>query len=187
MEPEPTSTICYRWAQNWPRTPRCSPLAARSLRARCRGSSAASRKVVLDEDDLRERTDELAAFINAASSAYAIEPGSLIAVGFSNGANIASSLLARHPHLLAGAVLIAAMVPYRGGIGEVDLTDKRVAIVNGTHDQLVSTEDTSDLTTQFRNAGAQVSVLGHDGGHAIPTALYSELRGFITATTPPPV
>ena len=65
----------------------------------------------LDEEDLHRRADELAEFVVTAS-AYGIEGRSLVAVGFSNGANIASAMLLQRPGLLAGAVLLAAMVPY---------------------------------------------------------------------------
>ena len=67
---------------------------------------------VFDEEDLRERCEELAAFVAAASQEYGIAPGSLVALGFSNGANTASALMLTHPRLLAGAVLIGAVPPF---------------------------------------------------------------------------
>src|SRR5499433_2520532 len=66
---------------------------------------------VFDLDDLRQRTHDLAAFVAAASEAYQFDPRRVIAVGYSNGANIAASLLLLHPETLAGAVLFHAMVP----------------------------------------------------------------------------
>src|SRR5215207_5564250 len=66
---------------------------------------------VFDLDDLRRRTADLAAFIAAASAAYGFDPRRVIAVGYSNGANIAASLLLLYPAALAGAVLFHAMVP----------------------------------------------------------------------------
>jgi phospholipase/carboxylesterase len=71
------------------------------------------REGVFDENDLRLRADELVAFLAAAEQQYAVAAGSWLAVGFSNGANIASALLLRHPESLAGAVLFAAMVPFQ--------------------------------------------------------------------------
>ena len=68
------------------------------------------REGVFDEEDLRRRADDLAEFVVTASAAYGIERGSLVAVGFSNGANIASAMLLGRPDLLVGAVLLAAMV-----------------------------------------------------------------------------
>src|SRR5204863_4077451 len=67
---------------------------------------------VFDQEDLAKRTEELAAFIEAAASTYSLERDGIVAVGFSNGANIATSLLLRRPGLLRAAVLLSAMVPF---------------------------------------------------------------------------
>jgi phospholipase/carboxylesterase len=91
------------------------------------------REGVFDEDDLRHRADDLAEFVVKASEAYRIEEGSLVAVGFSNGANIASAMLLARPDLLAGAVLLAAMVPYAEP-PSVDLDQTLVIISNGDRD-----------------------------------------------------
>ena len=69
---------------------------------------------VFDEADLRHRTDEIAAFLHGAREAYGLEAP--VALGFSNGANIAAALLLRHPGLLRGAVLLRAMQPFRDEI-----------------------------------------------------------------------
>lgn len=125
------------------------------------------REGVFDEDDLRARTDELAAFLTAAEKQYDVEPGSWTAVGFSNGANIASALLFGHPDALTGAVLLAAMVPYRDGPPQADLTGKRVLLSNGRRDPMATAEHTTTLTEQLRDGGANVTLLPHDGGHGI--------------------
>jgi phospholipase/carboxylesterase len=69
------------------------------------------REGVFDEDDLRARVDELAEFLADAEAEYGVAPAGWTAVGFSNGANIASALLLQRPDALAAAVLLAAMVP----------------------------------------------------------------------------
>lgn len=66
--------------------------------------------------------------------AYGLEAGSLYAVGFSNGANIAAALLLTHPEVLTGAVLIAAVPPFAAP-PQADLTGKRVLISNADHDR----------------------------------------------------
>ena len=86
---------------------------------------------VFDEEDLRRRAEELAEFVVTASTAYGIEDRSLVAVGFSNGANIASAMLLQRPELLGGAVLLAAMVPYAEP-PDVDLSGTVVIISNVT-------------------------------------------------------
>ena len=66
----------------------------------------------LDIPDLLARTDELATFVADAARRYDRDPARIVALGLSNGANIAVSLLFRHPGLLRGAVLLRPMLPY---------------------------------------------------------------------------
>ena len=134
---------------------------------------------VFDEDDLRLRTDELADFVEKASPAAGMPAGSAVAIGFSNGANIASSLLLRHPETLAGAVLIAAMVPYTGGPGPTDLTGKKVLVVNGTRDPIVPVTQTDALVAQLRAAGAEVTEHRHSGSHTVPTSALPPIAAFL--------
>lgn len=136
---------------------------------------------VLDEDDIRARTDELAAFLTAAGERYAVGTGSLVAVGFSNGANTASALLARHPGVLAGAVLIGAMPPFAAGLGTGVLSGTPVLVVNGHQDPIVSPEQTGALVAQLDAAGARVTRLDHEGGHTVPAALVPRMAEFLAA------
>jgi phospholipase/carboxylesterase len=140
------------------------------------------REGVFDEDDLRLRADELAAFLTAAEQKYDVAAGSWLAVGFSNGANMASALLLRHPESLAGAVLLAAMVPFADDEPEDHaLAGKRVLIVNGTSDPMATPEQTSRLTEQLRRRGAAVELLPFAGGHTIDPAQLPQIRNFIDA------
>lgn len=136
---------------------------------------------VLDEDDVRVRTDELAAFLIAAGERYALTTGSLVAVGFSNGANTASALLARHPGVLAAAVLIGAMPPFTDGLGDDVLDGTPVLVVNGRQDPIVSDAQTTALVGQLGAAGAAVTRLDHDGGHTVPAQLVPRMAGFVAA------
>jgi len=136
------------------------------------------REGVFDEDDLRRRADELADFVVTASSAYGIEDRSLVAVGFSNGANIASAMLLQRPDLLKGAVLLAAMVPYAEP-PSADLSDTLVIISNGDRDPLIKSEMTKQLASQLRDRGAEVVELPHPGGHQIDRAVLPQIRQMI--------
>jgi phospholipase/carboxylesterase len=136
------------------------------------------REGVFDEDDLRRQADDLAEFIGKASEMYGIEQGSLVAVGFSNGANIASAMLLSRPDLLAGAVLLAAMVPYAEP-PSVDLGGTLVIISNGDRDPMINSEATQQLADQLRERGAEVVELPHPGGHQIYPAVLSEIRRII--------
>jgi phospholipase/carboxylesterase len=133
---------------------------------------------VFDEDDLRRRADDLAEFVVTASAAYGIEERSLVAVGFSNGANIASALLLQRPGLLAAAVLLAAMVPYAEPPA-ADLTRSLVIISNGDRDPMIKSAVTRQLAGQLRERGAEVVELPHPGGHQIYPAVLPEIRRIV--------
>lgn len=124
---------------------------------------------VFDEADLSRQADDLADFVVAASAAYDIAPGSLVAVGFSNGANIASAMLLRHPRLLRAALLIAAMVPYASP-PTADLTGLEVLVSNGERDPMIPAALTAELERQLRERGAVVTDLSHPGGHQLDPA-----------------
>ena len=127
------------------------------------------REGVFDEDDLRARSDDLADFVRAASAEHGLAPGSLYAVGFSNGANTAAALLLRSPELLAGAVLIASVPPFAEPPA-ADLSEKRVLVSNGERDPMATPAQTRALVSQLRERGADVELLTHAGGHQLVPA-----------------
>lgn len=133
---------------------------------------------VFDEDDLRRRADELAEFVATASAEYGIEQGSLVAVGFSNGANIATAMLLQRPGLLGAAVLLSAMVPYAEPPA-ADLTGALVVISNGERDPMIPAAVTERLAGQLRDRGADVVELPHPGGHQIFPAVLPQISNVI--------
>ncbi len=133
---------------------------------------------VFDEDDLRARADELASFVTAATSEHALEPGSLVAVGFSNGANIASALMLTHPGLLAGAVLIGAVPPFADP-PQADLAGRRVLVSNGERDPYALPEQTQSLVEQLSERGADVTLASHPGGHQLVADHLPAMRDLI--------
>ena len=143
------------------------------------------REGVFDEDDLAGRANELADFVAEVGGEHDIPPGRFVAVGFSNGANIASAMMRVRPEILSGAVLLAAMVPFRRLSFDVDLTGKWVLISNGRRDQMIPADHTAELARGFRDAGAEVHLLHHDGGHAVDPALLAEIGDIIGQHSPP--
>ena len=121
---------------------------------------------VFDEPDLRARTAELAEFVEWAATSYGFDPRRVTAVGFSNGANIASSLLLLRPHVLAGAVLFRAMVPL---VPEVrpDLRGVRVLSGSGRADPLVPASEVERLAAMLQEGGAEVTVHWESAGHQL--------------------
>ncbi|MGO9402798.1 MAG: alpha/beta hydrolase [Terriglobales bacterium] len=121
---------------------------------------------VFDVEDLKFRTDELAQFIEAASKRYGFSPKRLIAVGYSNGANIAASLILLHPHYLAAAVLFRAMVPFTPDIIR-DFTNLSVFIGAGARDPIVPGGQPQELAAMFESGGATVTLSWHQEGHEL--------------------
>jgi phospholipase/carboxylesterase len=107
---------------------------------------------VFDVEDLKARTSELAEFVGAARKAYSLEPP--IAVGFSNGANIAWSLLLNHPGLLRGAVLMRGMLPFDPPPAKLDGVP--VLMLNGSNDPIVPIETRDRLAKALKDAGADL-------------------------------
>jgi phospholipase/carboxylesterase len=119
---------------------------------------------VLDEEDVRRRAAELADFIDEAQEAYGL--AAPIAVGFSNGANIAAAVLLLRPDALAGAVLLRAMVPLTEPPA-ADLSGKPVLLVSGAMDPMVPAANAARLAATLREGGA---ILRHEilpSGHGL--------------------
>jgi phospholipase/carboxylesterase len=115
---------------------------------------------VFDEDDVVKRAHELADFVEAARAAYGI--GKPVAVGYSNGANVATAVLLLRPDALSGAVLLRAMVPLSHA-PKVALSDKRVLMVSGEHDPIIPPESAEQLQELLSMRGATVE------SHMLPT------------------
>lgn len=121
---------------------------------------------VFDEEDLVFRTQELDAFLAEAADKYGFDRRQVAAVGYSNGANIAASLLFHIPGALAGAILHHPMVPRRG-IGLPDLTGVPVFIGAGRNDPICRPEETEELAALLEGAGADVAVHWEHAGHRL--------------------
>ncbi|MGQ0713704.1 MAG: VOC family protein [Gemmatimonadaceae bacterium] len=121
---------------------------------------------VFDQEDLAHRTRELAGFIEAAITTYSLERDGIVAVGFSNGANIAASVLLRHPGLIRGAVLLSPMVPFEPDELS-DLADTSIFIGAGRADPIAPPEQAERLAEIFRRSGAAVTVHWERGGHTV--------------------
>jgi phospholipase/carboxylesterase len=117
---------------------------------------------VFDIDDLNARTEELADFVAEARNAYGLAQP--IAVGFSNGANIAWSLLLNRPETLAGAVLMRAMLPFAPA-SVPNLARKPVLMLSGAADPIVPAAQRDQLAGLLRDAGADLQYEVLPAGH----------------------
>ncbi|MGE8205591.1 alpha/beta hydrolase [Heyndrickxia sp. NPDC080065] len=121
---------------------------------------------VFDEQDLIFRTKELYEFIDTAANDYGFDRNNVIAIGYSNGANIAGSLLYHYKDALRGAILFHPMVPLRG-IELPNLTRTPVFIGAGTNDPICKPEETNELAEMLKGAGAQVETHWENYGHQL--------------------
>jgi phospholipase/carboxylesterase len=108
---------------------------------------------VFDEEDVRFRANELADFVSEARQAYGLEAP--IAVGFSNGANIAAAMLMLRPETLAGAALLRAMVPLSDA-PQADLAGKQVLMISGAMDPIIPADNAKRLAASLLATGAEV-------------------------------
>lgn len=121
---------------------------------------------VFDEEDLIFRTKELNEFLDEAAEKYGFDRDNVIAVGYSNGANIAASLLFHYENALKGAILHHPMVPRRG-IELPDLTGTPVFIAAGTNDPICSPMESEQLKSLLEKAGADVELHWENRGHQL--------------------
>jgi phospholipase/carboxylesterase len=121
---------------------------------------------VFDEEDLIYRTKELNQFLEEASVKYGFDRDNIVAIGYSNGANIAASLLFHHKNSLKAAILHHPMVPRRG-IELPDLTGTSVFLSAGKNDPICPAEESIDLQTLLQNANASVELHWENSGHQL--------------------
>ena len=133
---------------------------------------------VFDVEDLKARADELAAWVVAATDRYRIDRRRLTAVGFSNGANIASAMLLRHPGTFQDLALLRPMVPYQPE-ERTDLTGHRVLVVSGANDELTPVEHREGLRLLFTERGATVETWTLPTGHGLVRADLDLVRDWL--------
>lgn len=131
---------------------------------------------VFDHEDVVRRAHELADFAAAAGERHGF--GKPIAVGFSNGANIAAAILQLRPEALAGAVLIRAMVPLPAPPA-ADLAAKPVLILSGAMDPIIPEANAAELARQLSAAGAAVTHEVLPAGHQLTQCDITLARDFL--------
>jgi len=112
------------------------------------------------------RTKELAAFLDEAAAQYGFDRDNVIAIGYSNGANIAANLLFEVGKVVKGAILHHAMIP-RDDIDMPDLTGVKIWIGAGSNDPMVPADNTKGLERYLTKQGANVQMYWHEAGHQL--------------------
>jgi len=138
---------------------------------------------VFDIEDLTGQTHALARFVGDASRTYGLRPEKVVAVGYSNGANIAGSMLILHPGALAGAILFRPMVPFLPD-KLPDLARKPILVLAGSRDAVVPRDETERLASLLKRAGADVTLRWATATHAIADGEVEAGRGWLAAKFP---
>ncbi len=138
---------------------------------------------VLDEEDLRRQADALAEFINGAAHEYDLDAKRMVALGYSNGANIAAGLLLLRPAVLRGAILFRPMVPLEPD-QQPDLSGVDVLITAGLQDPLTPVENVRQLVAMLSDAGARVAEHFFEAGHELVAEDIETARNWLREATP---
>ena len=134
---------------------------------------------VFDLEDLKTRTHELADFVVSAAEHYKIDPKEIVAVGYSNGANIAASMLLLRPEVLSAAILFRAMVPLVPE-RKPNLSSARVWIGAGSDDRIIPASSTKELVGMLRDASADVTIRFFQSGHELTSDDVDLAREWLT-------
>lgn len=121
---------------------------------------------VFDEKDIVYQSGELATFLKAAAVEYGFAEDALVAVGYSNGANIAASLLLLHPTALSGAVLFRSMLPLVPPTLQ-NLGGKRILMESGRMDPIVPQSSVEKLKQLLEESGAEVTLNWNNASHGL--------------------
>ena len=138
---------------------------------------------VFDHKDLLFRTHELAEFVETASEEYGFDRSKLLAVGYSNGANVAASTILLHPGLLRAAVLFRAMVPFEPDMTP-DLSGMPVFLAAGRMDRMIPPDNTQRLADILLEAGADVDLRWRDTGHPLTYEEVGEAKAWLSEVLP---
>jgi phospholipase/carboxylesterase len=133
------------------------------------------REGLFDEDDVRRRANELSHFVGEARRAYSLARP--LALGYSNGANIAAAVLLMHPKTLAGAILLRATTPLSEP-PRPDLSDIPVMILSGLNDPVIPRSGAEKLALALASAGARVERVELPAGHGLTQADAERAKAF---------
>ena len=138
---------------------------------------------VFDVPDLIARTHELAAWVRSAADRYGFDAARVVALGFSNGANIAASALLLHPGLLSGAVLLRAMVPFEPEAAAA-IPGTPVLLSSGRFDPIIPAANATRLAELLGEAGARVTPLWQNTGHQLAPGEVAQVGDWLRRTSP---
>lgn len=135
---------------------------------------------IFDLEDLALRTNELAEFVVEAAAEYGFDGSAIMALGYSNGANIAASLMLTRADVLCGGILLRAMVPFEPA-SLPDLAGKSVMIAAGESDPIIRPASSAQLAEMLRAAGAEVTLKWYPTGHGLTPRDIADATAWLAA------
>ena len=120
---------------------------------------------IFDEEDLRFRTEEMVQFLIEISATEGFDPGKIIALGYSNGANIAGAALINYPDFLSGAILLRPMQPFKVLPSFESIRKTPVFMSSGKFDPTVNPSDTHSYVNDLKLAGFTVEHVNLNTSH----------------------
>jgi phospholipase/carboxylesterase len=138
---------------------------------------------VFDLEDLRVRTQQMGQFIREAAQAHDFETSQVVALGFSNGANIATSVMLSDPSVLRHGILIRAMVPFEPKVNP-DLRKSSALLSEGQTDPIVPRQNAERLAELLRGGGARVDLVWQQAGHAMVQGDVTAAQSYLGAWAP---
>lgn len=136
---------------------------------------------VFDEKDVVARAQELANFVSAAAMKHGLDQNTLVAIGYSNGANIASAMLLLGLLKFRGAILFRPMVPLSHP-PDTSLENCAVLICGGRFDPIATSQQVSALAELLRERNAEVEVRMQESGHELTDADLETARDWLAAS-----
>jgi len=136
---------------------------------------------VFDEEDVKRRAAELAAFVAAAAKEYGFAAENVVAAGFSNGANIAGAVMLLHPEVLRGGILLRAQGVLAAPPAAPVAGDRHAFLSAGESDPIVTPGETEKLAAALRTAGARVTLHWEAAGHIITRGDIAAARDWLAA------
>ncbi len=121
---------------------------------------------VFDEQDVTRRAHQLADFVRTTAARYDRKPNQLVALGYSNGANIAAAVMMLRPEVFGRAILLRPMLPLQIP-PPANLVGKKILILQGRHDRVIPAESTRQLLHWLQEAGATVTGITVEAGHEL--------------------
>ncbi len=135
---------------------------------------------IFDMNDLFFRTDEIYNFIKSAKETYSFNDKRLIALGYSNGANIITSILFKYPQIFAAAILLRPMLPFQP-TEKINLNNKPILILSSPYDEIIPTTLTLKLINMLNSFNSYLTIQWMESGHALTYQDVKEIRAWFNA------